>query len=356
MQKKIYRFFLLVFISFFCTHQATASVLLLTNALQTLKAKLVNLSEQLGDRGQSLLPSVGAGKPDREKKEDRERLAEEERKKQEQAEKDPILALLNEILELRKKHEKALLKPLTEQAQRAGVNDAEKYYDSSILDRSHQRISLRNLHIEGNDKMTNEELQQIFFLGVFQYYTNEFLQFNMNLKHLQIITSLRHGDTQSFQSARAHLFGLLIYFGLPTKNMSDWWTTHNARQFITTVQESIASFKKNVSLAMLGEAFQRWKIVIEKVEEPLISADRLSDLLKIDRISTDLQIMIYHWMQEGYEKFRNEYKQNHAATGEFLAEFKPSFLSHPYYAKIISQLTMLTQPVTEIAGINIKSR
>jgi len=329
MKKMLWIFIVLNLI---CANQTHASVEALTNALQTLKAKLIELTKTL-------------------------EFKERKDKDTNLTESDPLFALINKIFEVRKNHAKDLLEPLSERVQAAGVDNAEKYYDSSILDQSGpRRISLRNLHNEGNDKMTNEELQQIFFLGMFQFYTNECSNFNMNINYLQIITDLQNKKTQSFEREKPNLWGLLIRFGISAKGADAWWGSPKAKPFIATLQKATASFKKNISLAILGGAFQQWKVVVEKIKKPLITTDRYSDLLKIDRITTDLQIMIYHWMKQGYEKFAHDYKKNQTETGEFLVTFEPDFLNHPYYKEIMSKLNTLTKPVTAIADITIKSK
>jgi len=319
--------FILVFaLHLCCINSISANIQELTNALQALKTKLGGLASALNTKEA----------------------------------KDPLSAALDKIVAVREGYAKSsspqpLLKSLTTTEQAAGVNTSECYNPS--LKNPVNRVSFNTLHKEGNDKMTGQELQQVFFLSMFQYYTNDFLRFNMTYDYLQARTQYKNIIFKDIPTNDRLNFGFLRSRFNIQEPPKTWFYSYEAQDLITTIQSAITKFKENKLFAKLAGAYQRWKVVVEKVENPLADANRMQDLLKIDRITTDLQIMIFHWMREGYEKFVNDYKSTKSGqAGDFLAEFKPSFLEHPYYKTIMSQLDILTQPVTLIEGINITSR
>ena len=269
-------------------------------------------------------------------------------------------ATLAEIIADRKE-EKSLLTSLSTDQQNAGVEDSKCYAASLKLD---ERISFKTLHDEGNSTMTVKELQEVFFKSMFQYYTNEFLSYDMSAKsRYRIMLGCTPEDYDRF-------IKLVTTFGLDLKNFTPKsnpdakpWIVHNKPvyfELLDTVHGAIESFKKNESFAKLAGAYQRWKVVLEKVESTnLNSTEQFSGdfVYTVDRIPTDLQVMIYYWMQEGYESFKQKFKAalpgEKITSGDFLATFVPSFITRPYYATIMSKLDELCKPVEKLQEISL---
>jgi len=302
------------------------------------------------------------------KEEDRLKTAEDELKREVVAQKPtgipalPILSLgieatLAEIIAARK-DEKLLLKPLDEDQQAAGVIGSKCY--ASSLKSLEGRITFKTLHDEGNALMTVKELQEVFFKSMFQYYTNEFLSYDMSAYYMPYMPSPE--DYSRFINL-VSMFGLDLNDFVPRdKPTAKPWFRHNRQLYsalLETVQKAIASFKKNESFAKLAGAYQRWKIIAEKVESTeQNSTEKFGDFVyTVDRIPTDLQAMIYYWMQEGYELFLKKFKDalpsERNTSGDFLATFVPSFITRPYYAKIMAMLDELSKPVEKLKGISL---
>ena len=249
-----------------------------------------------------------------------------------------ILAFLSLFFVASIKEIRACLPKLTDDQMMAGAQFYEKYYTSTLSD-------FMKLHREGDIIDTNF-LENIFFNTIFQYYTREFLNFDIKYDYLQNSSksSLTFEDRMNFgQLSRT--------IGLSQMPI---------RQIIKTVvpqikflQEAIDIFKQNKLLKNLGAAYMRQKIVVEKIQDYTKAKGNealMPLLLEHDRIATDLQTMIFHFMEQGYGQFIENFKaaqndQQKIDAGKFLATFEPSFINQPYYKNIQSKLASFCQPM-----------
>ena len=204
----------------------------------------------------------------------------------------------------------------------------------------------RKLHKDGN-VVDQEFLMDIFLHSIFQYYTNEFLGFDMTFNYLM------------FQDLelKFSVADKLKFYSLAQKMD---WPMHTSSQTIRqnilpqvgVIAKAIEIFKQNKLLQSLGIAYMRQKIVTEKLYIRVSAGDEkmLSDLLKHDRYAIDLQTMIYYFMQEAYGQFITH--ENNAQNiqqkmkyAELMANFIPSFTKEPYYMNILTKLEELSNPM-----------
>lgn len=248
------------------------------------------------------------------------------------------------------------LPALTEEQQAAGVK-GNKFY-------SWQQLNFGYLHSDGH-LLSEDFLKNFFFKTMFQYYTHEFLNYDPTYNYDQwknkTLAGFRQADLEKFKAiARA--------FGMPEP--------HNREEidqlfpFIESIEQTLEAFKKNNLLQKLAAAYQRQKVVVEKLNFLLKQAllptvkdeakiEKLTKLLyQRDRIATDLQAMIYHFMGEAFANYKMKLAQAQTdreklTAGNALIFFEPSFKNKPYYKKLLQQLDYLMLPVHNIEGFKL---
>jgi len=108
--------------------------------------------------------------------------------------------------------------------------------------------------------------------------------------------------------------------------------------------------KSNETLCELGTAYQRNKIVVEKIRNKLESSPQVEKELYIyDRITTDLQTMIFNFMKEATSEFLSNYQAarttaEREGTYEFLETLRPSWGEKPYYITLLENIKLLMRP------------
>ena len=104
--------------------------------------------------------------------------------------------------------------------------------------------------------------------------------------------------------------------------------------------------KSNETLCELGTAYQRNKIVVEKIRNKLESSPQVEKELYIyDRITTDLQTMIFNFMKEATSEFLSNYPAaEREDTYEFLETLRPSWGEKPYYITLLENIVLLMRP------------
>ncbi|MDR3646045.1 MAG: hypothetical protein P4L22_00715, partial [Candidatus Babeliales bacterium] len=119
----------------------------------------------------------------------------------------------------------------------------------------------------------------------------------------------------------------------------------------------LKAFKENELLKKLAIAYMRQKIVIEKLQNLLPNIDA-KIIYKYDRFVTDLQIMIFYWIKEGYEEFAKRFKlantqEEKLKSPEFLAHFVPEFTNTPYYNYLLTNFDEFKKPRTIVEGMKL---
>lgn len=282
----------------------------------------------------------------------------------------------NLLLSLKQEYDKAdkksLLKPLTEEQQKAGV-EGNQYYDATLYESLYKGLMFGELHKRGN-VMDKGELASFFLRSIFRFYTHELLNFDMTADYdfsdgslsvtdnpAQVVAgksypSYKNSNTtfKKMISELSDRFSLHIDLG-KAQTLDDLGkeSIEKLSNTVTAIQNAIEQFRKNQLLLQLGVVYQRHKIVVEKInaelEEKMAQEEDVSAvydrLVQEDRVTTDLQAMIFYMMKEAYEKFMQNYGKKVKKPADFLQRFEPSFVQVPYYKMIIKNLDELQKPV-----------
>lgn len=225
---------------------------------------------------------------------------------------------------------------LTEDEQAAGVI-GNQYYNTGKLD-------FTTLHREGHT-IDKSFLKNFFFYSIFQNYIYRFLNYDMRFNYQEDLLK-EDPSLEKWRSLSVN-FGLgLLLKGITQKQYD------NLSLLIQVIPHALDAFKKNKLLENLGIAYQRMKIVVEKLANQLtINPDEVlvRALYAADRIATDLQTMIFHFMKEGMEKYQQQFRsaksdEEKINAGNFLETFTPVWIEKPYYKKIIENINNFMQP------------
>ncbi len=270
------------------------------------------------------------------------------------------------------KNENFRLEKLNDQQMSAGITETYglskiKYYTVSVRDFS-------ELHKIGNIA-DNKFLLDIFFNSVFRYYTVQTLYF-MELKPFREQFEQFKSDDK-IPPLKNPID--LISIGFNSKGQIIK-TRRQSEQILSYIEAAIKYFKENEMLQKLAIAFERMKIVVEKLNAKVKAgkSEILKTLLEQDRLLIDIQTMVFHMIKQGYEQyiekvrklaaeivdsFKKDSKPLDKITqedltkfehlGDFLKTFKPSFICAPYYKNIISKLDELQKPISEVDGIKL---
>lgn len=242
-----------------------------------------------------------------------------------------VLTQISDILDLYARIPEIIPSPgaftlptLTDEEQKAGAMTSGFYAPG---------MDYQYLHDCGHTAL-EEFLEDFFFKTIFQNYVHHFFGYDMNFDYQQPY------DIQKFNT-------ILDNLELDTKNKSEQFN------IISSLGSALKSFKENQLLRKLGTAYQRMKVVVDKLSyKTTYSKDEIifKALTQADRLATDLQTMIFHMMKKGAELYKNNIKaaypdqQEMKAAGNFLKNFKPTWVKETYYQDIIKQLEMLMKP------------
>lgn len=212
---------------------------------------------------------------------------------------------------------------------------------------------LRWLHNEGNTTDNNEKLKQIFLNSIFRFYTKYLAGYNMN----------KSPEEQEKLWATLYLSALSKLFNdLKIKDpirdlLGKFITSDRKTSLLNNFDNNVLiCLEQNNLLLDLAVAYLRQKIVVEKLQNLLgktSSEENATRLYKHDRFATDLQTMIFNFMEEvfGYYFFTFLPTLNiwtdlyQVDICDCLKTFKPSFLDCLYYKKIMDQLDELKKPM-----------
>ena len=224
---------------------------------------------------------------------------------------------------------------------KAGVEESAAFYSPDIKEGEYWELHNRGYEIY------EDFLKRIFLGTVFQFYTYILIGYDMNYNYTQFKDySLKP------KSYDLRKFGVLAK-DLLSKPLKDIKEIAENDKLWAGIQTAIDNLKQNQLLLDLGIAFERQKIVVEKLEQLLRknpSEEIQRNLLEIDRIDIDILNMIYYFMKESYEEFKSKLAKTATVdeairATDFLATFKPEFINWPYYYDIITQLNRLKQPI-----------
>jgi hypothetical protein len=262
-----------------------------------------------------------------------------------------ILCLLSSLYPQKFMAGEFSLPTLTAEEQAAGVSGS-KFYAPELREKGLYSV----LHDKGNT--THQDfLTDFFFKSLFQNYIERFLGYDLSYNYAMITNpenkTIRPYDIRKFN--RLYTFidpRISITLERPENALKE--VKANETQ-LTTVQKAIDMLKHNDILRELGTAYQRNKIVVEKIQDSVRSNPQLQKELYIyDRITTDLQTMIFNFMKEATSEFLSNYRA--AATPaqrenacDFLETFRPSWLEKPYYKTLLKNIQLLMFP-REVPG------
>ncbi|HBR71030.1 TPA: hypothetical protein DIC20_05415 [Candidatus Dependentiae bacterium] len=253
------------------------------------------------------------------------------------------------------------LKPLTAKEQEAGVSESRFYTPG---------LDFTTLHKSG-DTISEEFLEKFFLNTIFQYYIHEFLSFDQTYNYTMWQTyKEQKKDIKMEKYDRSKFKNIFVRLDLPEREIDSLNVDRipqaaldNIWQ-IEAVKNAINALKQNKLLRTLGIAYQRTKIVVEKLHDKAKTTQdeeigRVSYLE--DRIATDLQAMIFYFIKEACEEYIERFteariKKEKDEAGKFLSTFKPSWLDEPYYKNIISNLDSLikAQDVNDLLSFFLK--
>jgi hypothetical protein len=130
------------------------------------------------------------------------------------------------------------------------------------------------------------------------------------------------------------------------------------------VETAIRSLQGNPRLVALGIAYERQKIVTEKIQDAMkglsgAPAEAAQNrLLATDRLTQVLQTMIFEWMKGSYREFLAKYQAapegQKAMAGASLADDSPKFVTETYYAAIMANLEAYLKPASKVDDLDLK--
>jgi hypothetical protein len=205
-----------------------------------------------------------------------------------------------------------------------------------------------------------EELLADYFLNtLFPYYTTRFMGVDPHLDYSQDPAMGQFSENWSRWLERFCAPGGKRMLAPPTPK-------GDFKPFLAykeAVETAIRSFQGNPRLITLGIAYMRQKVMTEKIQEAMkeLSGDPAEaaqkQLLATDRLTQDLQSMIFAWMKDGYLEFLARYRaasqEQKALAGASLADYAPAFLSEPYDAAIMADLPEYTRPASKVNGLTL---
>lgn len=237
------------------------------------------------------------------------------------------------------------LPSLTPNQQEAGVRESKKFYAPGL--------DYDLLHKQGNT-IDKSFLENFFWKTIFQFYTTKFTGYDFTYNYLMFENKslkIKNYDYSKFADLAKQ-----FKFKAPI----DEDDIYELIPLVKKIKTAIESFKDNELLKKLGIAYQRRKIVVEKINKLLTdkkesgaTQEELESISKIlyeqDRLATDLQTMIFYMMKEAYEKYIQDFSEKEHE----LKDFVPDFIKAPYYKEIKSKLDELTSPVNSINGFSL---
>lgn len=190
------------------------------------------------------------------------------------------------------------------------------------------------------DTWPEDKLARIFGEGLFQHYTHQ-------LGGFDYVTNFVQYQTMDKTWLRQYDFNAMkkLWEGVLSPEQLSQIAFNTTGITTETIDNSVAlaewlravgnALKNNRVFFNLGADFQRKKIILEKAERALSSTPELEKaaagkrLYALDREHTDMQIVIFHWMQQTYAQAR-AYLKDYLSSHE--GKLPP--LTDPYFAKI----------------------
>jgi|GEM_PF-1568226 hypothetical protein len=140
------------------------------------------------------------------------------------------------------------------------------------------------------------------------------------------------------------------------------------RAYKEAVETAIDALRANKTLLLLGIAYQRQKIVSEKLGWAWKAALAKNDLAGKKRVqeiqsaqskfTNQLQTMAFELMRAGYTEFVHQYLATPPAhrrdVGNLLVNYLPPFANTPYYKQILDHILDYTRPTDRVDGFSLE--
>ena len=218
------------------------------------------------------------------------------------------------------------------------------------------------LHGRGH-QLSQASLLDMFFNTMFQYYTFKLVNYDATLNYDQYLTMAPGAYDDNYRTWLTRFCEPRGVSLVPVPAPGgDFTAFQNYRTALATAR---AALMANENFCRLATAYMRQKIVCEKLvtvakeqigrgESPK-AVNALSSRHSV--LTSDIQVMIYNWMDHAYGLFVNRYLTAPEAgkldAGTPLATFTPDFLGEPYYEHIMNHLDEHLAPVTTLEGVHL---
>lgn len=256
------------------------------------------------------------------------------------------------------------LAPLSEKDVRAGVDNPFHFYrvlrirTDAAYNLPSSESPFAGLHLMGN-LMPTELLADYFFNTLFAYNLRVFTGYDPGVNYDQIPTLAAPYFDKIVE-------GWLTSFCTPggVKVVTPPGPGGDFREFIAwkdAFEGAQVALMRNRAFVFLGAAYMRQKIVTEKLATACLRQEKghkdaaHAAALKRDRLTGEIQLVIYHWMQQAMREFVTRYQAASAAdkpqVPAFLETWRPGFLASPRYAATLAAAHAHAEPEKEAEGI-----
>lgn len=260
------------------------------------------------------------------------------------------------------------LPALTEVDAEAGATNTFHYYTAARIARdatfhpygTEPGITFAALHRAGH-LMPPELLADYFFNTLFQYNIRKFMNYDPNLNYdqyptlqLPYFSSLYTTWLDRFCTPRGVR---ILATPAPGGDFSEFNT------WKASFEKAMVAFQRNPAFVSLGTAYMRQKIVTEKLHAVLLKSgkgakeDAFRILMAHDRLVTDYQAMIYHWMDRSLAEYLRRYQratpEGKLEAGAFLEAYHPDFLAIPRYRDLLEAAPKHMEPASRVEGLDL---
>lgn len=217
--------------------------------------------------------------------------------------------------------------------------------NSPFYDYTKSRNYMGIMHQQGPD-LPAPILENIFTYGLMQWYIHGLIGYDCSYNYVQIFdSSLSKSpyDLKKFQTIWTAL-------GKDKKEINKmFFENPQQKLFFKNLSKFTTALQKNEALNKAGGAFQRVKVVVEKLSSHLHknpNAQMEKTLYSFDRIAIDLQVMCYYWVKEACEMIRQKGAEyNSALLEEELTQYIPSFAKKGIYHDLLQKISFYCEPM-----------
>lgn len=217
--------------------------------------------------------------------------------------------------------------------------------NSPFYDYTKSRNYMGLMHQQGPD-LPAPILENIFTYGLMQWYIYELIGYDCSYNYVQIFdSSLSKSpyDLRKFQTIWTAL-------GKDKKEINKmFFEIPQQKIFFENLSKFIKALQKNEALNKVGGAFQRLKVVVEKLSSHLHKNPnpKWGEIAySFDRIAIDLQVMSYYWIKEACEMIQQKGTEyNSALLVEELTHYLPSFAKKGVYQDLLQKVPFYCAPM-----------